>query len=58
MDTSETGRDRPRVEVRRHDENAKLRSKALTGAQREGHAEICLEVVLAELAQDDKCWQC
>jgi hypothetical protein len=52
---SEEDRDRARVESRRHDENAKLRSEAFAGVQGERQAEIRLEVALVEFIEDDQC---
>jgi hypothetical protein len=48
------GRDRARVESRRHDENANIRPEALSGVERECQAEIRLEVALMELVEDDE----
>jgi hypothetical protein len=50
----EEDRDRTRVESRRHDEDAKLRPEALAGVEREGQAQISLEVALVELVEDDQ----
>ena len=51
---AEEGRDRARVEGRRHDEDAKVRPEALADVERECQAEIRLEVALMELVEDDE----